>query len=140
MVPPGALRPHATGALRARDAAEADYGWLHRHLVAADLGAGGRVLVLACGDGEGEGAAIIAAAAAEVVVLDVDPLAAGRARSRRRGANLTFREWPPDGLDGLPEDGFDLGVCFDLVPGEAAGGLLDGVARLLGERGVLLLS
>lgn len=140
VVPPGALRPHATGAIRARDAAEVDYGWLHRHLVAADLGAGGRVLVLGCGDGDGEGAAIIAGDAVEVVALDADPLAAGRARSRRRLANLSFREWPPEGLDGLPEDGFDLCVCFDLVPGEAAGRLLDGVARLLGETGVLLLS
>jgi GT2 family glycosyltransferase/SAM-dependent methyltransferase len=138
VVPPGALRPHETGALHARDSAGVDYGWLHRHLVAADLGAGGRVLVLGCGDGEG--AAIIAGAAAEVVALDADPLAAGRARRGRRAANLTFREWPRDGLNGLSEGGFDLAVCFDLVLDAAAERLLDGVTRLLGESGVLLLS
>ncbi len=138
VVPPGAVRPQEAGALRAGDAAEIDYAWLHRQVLAADLGTGRRVVVLGCGDGEG--AALIAEVAAGVLAVDGDPLAIGRARSRHHSSNLTFREWPRDGLDGLPEGGFDLAVCFDLVPGEAAGRLLDGAGRLLGESGLLLLS
>ncbi|TMD90174.1 MAG: class I SAM-dependent methyltransferase, partial [Chloroflexi bacterium] len=136
VVPPGSLRPRAAAA-RARHSADVDYARLHRHLIAADLASGSRVVVLGCGDGEG--AAIIAETAASVVAVDPDPVILGGARSRHRAPGLTFLEHP-EGAAGLPDGGFDLAVCFDAPAGRAAEGLVAEAARLLADRGLLLLS
>src|SRR5207237_1025064 len=46
----------------------------------------------------------------------------------------------PEGAAGLPDGGFDLAVCFDAPAGRAAEGLVAEAARLLADRGLLLLS
>jgi GT2 family glycosyltransferase/glycosyltransferase involved in cell wall biosynthesis len=115
-----------------------DYARLHRHLVAAELAAGRRALLLGCGDGEG--AALVAGTAAEVVAVVDDPVTVDRARQAHRRPNLRFVHGSPADPGEWAGDGFGFVAQLDTgLPLDAGDGLLGAVVALLDPTGTVMV-
>jgi SAM-dependent methyltransferase len=119
---------------------EIAYEHWHRYAFARAFARGRRVLDAACG--EGYGSALLARAGGDVLGVDIEPAAVAHARARYAGVpGLRFEAGDATALDALPEAGFDLIVSFETLEHvQAHERLLDGFARLLAPRGLLLIS
>jgi O-antigen biosynthesis protein len=115
------------------------YEHFHRYLWAARLLAGRRVLDL--GSGEGFGAAMLAREARAVLGIDVDPLAVEHARENYGRAGLEFDVGSALDLSALAAGSFGAVVAFEMIEHVSEHErLLDEVARVLAEDGLLIVS
>jgi 2-polyprenyl-3-methyl-5-hydroxy-6-metoxy-1,4-benzoquinol methylase/glycosyltransferase involved in cell wall biosynthesis len=116
------------------------YEHLPRYDYAARLAVGARVLDFGCGSGYG--AKRLAMTARRVLAVDLDEGALEFARTRHIQANLEFAR-NTDLATSLPEAGFDLITCFEVIehiPAAAQAALVAQFARLLTPDGILLIS
>lgn len=115
------------------------YEHLHRYYFAADLADGMRVLDL--GSGEGYGSAILAERAKHVLGIELDAAAVDHATTNYPLDNLEFRRASAFELDDLPDESFDLIVCFEVIEHVPTHDeLLTLVRRLLTPNGLFFVS
>jgi len=111
----------------------------HRYAFARRLGAGKRVLDVACG--EGYGSALLAGVAGSVTGIDIDAAAVAHARQRYAAlANVSFAEGSAATLP-LPDASVDVVVSFETIehlPRADQPRMLAEIARVLTEDGVLV--
>lgn len=115
------------------------YEHYHRYAFARALATGKRVADVACG--EGYGSALLAQTAASVVGLDISDQAIAHARARYAGHdNLRFELGDASTLC-WPDGSLDLVTSFETLEHlHEQDALVAGFARVLDERGVLLIS
>jgi GT2 family glycosyltransferase/SAM-dependent methyltransferase len=115
------------------------YEHFHRYMWAARLVEGRKVLDL--GSGEGFGAAILAGFAAHVVGVDVDERTVEHSKLNYGGKNLEFRVGTALDLSAFGDGSFGAVVAFEIIEHvQDQERVLDEVARLLGDDGVLVVS
>ncbi len=114
------------------------YEHYHRYFFARHLATKKAVLDLGCG--EGYGSHLLAGVAERVTGVDLSAEAVEHARSRYVGANLEYRV-ADCRTTGLPDQHFDLVVCFEMVEHIADHDrLLSEVRRVLKKNGVFVVS
>ena len=113
----------------------------HRYAFARRLGAGKRVLDVACG--EGYGSALLAGVAGSVTGIDIDAAAVAHARQRYAAlANVSFAEGSAATLP-LPDASVDVVVSFETIEHLRRADqprMLAEIARVLTADGVLVMS
>jgi GT2 family glycosyltransferase/SAM-dependent methyltransferase/glycosyltransferase involved in cell wall biosynthesis len=115
------------------------YEHFHRYLWAAQLVGGRRVLDL--GSGEGFGAALLSESATQVVGVDVDALTVEHSTLNYAGPNLEFKEGTAVDLTAFDDGSFDAVVAFEIIEHvNEQERVLEEVARLLGDDGILVIS
>jgi GT2 family glycosyltransferase/SAM-dependent methyltransferase len=115
------------------------YEHFHRYLWAAELLSGRRVLDL--GSGEGFGAAILAESAEHVIGLEIDELTVEHSRLNYAGPNLEFDLGTALDLSSYEDGSFGAVVAFEIIEHvREQEQVLDGLSRLLGEEGILIIS
>jgi GT2 family glycosyltransferase/SAM-dependent methyltransferase len=115
------------------------YEHFHRYMWAARVVEGRRVLDL--GSGEGFGAAILAESAAHVVGVDVDERTVEHSKLNYGGSKLEFQVGTALDLSGFEDGSFGAVVAFEIIEHvQDQERVLEEVARLLGDEGVLVVS
>jgi GT2 family glycosyltransferase/SAM-dependent methyltransferase/glycosyltransferase involved in cell wall biosynthesis len=115
------------------------YEHFHRYMWAARVVEGRRVLDL--GSGEGFGAAILAGSAGHVVGVDVDERTVEHSKLNYGGANLEFHVGTALDLSTFGDGSFGAVVAFEIIEHvQDQERVLDEVARVLGEDGILVVS
>ena len=115
------------------------YEHLHRYLWAAQLVTDRRVLDL--GSGEGFGSAILSEAASSVLGIDLDELTVQHSQLNYSARNLTYEVGSALELSSFEDGSFDAVVAFEVIEHVAEQELvLDEIARLLGDDGVVIVS
>ncbi len=115
------------------------YEHFHRYMWAARVIEGRRVLDL--GSGEGFGAAILAGSASHVVGVDVDERTVEHSKLNYGGANLEFQVGTALDLSVFEDGSFGAVVAFEIIEHvQDQERVLDEVARLLGDDGLLVVS
>ena len=115
------------------------YEHFHRYMWAARVIEGRRVLDL--GSGEGFGAAMLAGSAAHVVGVDVDERTVEHSKLNYGGPDLEFQVGTALDLSAFEDGSFGAVVAFEIIEHvQDQERVLDEVARVLGEDGVLVVS
>lgn len=115
------------------------YEHFHRYMWAARVVDGRRVLDL--GSGEGFGAAILAGSAAHVVGVDVDGRTVEHSKLNYGGSNLEFQVGTALDLSAFEDGSFGAVVAFEIIEHvQDQERVLDEVARVLGDEGILVVS
>jgi SAM-dependent methyltransferase len=115
------------------------YEHLHRYHFAKLVAADRRVLDL--GSGEGYGSAILAETAADVLGVDIDAEAIEHARRTYARPNLRFEIGSIEALGTIPDDAFDVVVCFEVIEHvREHDPVIAAVRRVLSPGGVFLVS
>jgi O-antigen biosynthesis protein len=115
------------------------YEHFHRYMWAARVVEGRRVLDL--GSGEGFGASILAGSAAHVVGVDVDERTVEHSKLNYGGANLEFHVGTALDLSPFEDGSFGAVVAFEIIEHvQDQEQVLDEVARVLGDEGILVVS
>ena len=112
----------------------------HRYAFARRFVAGRRVLDVACG--EGYGSALLAQTAADVVGVDIDAAAVAHAAACYGAPNVRFMAGSAAALP-IRDGAADAVVSFETIehlPADAQAAMIAEFARVLGERGVLVIS
>ncbi len=115
------------------------YEHFHRYMWAARVIEGRRVLDL--GSGEGFGAAILAGSATHVVGVDVDERTVEHSKLNYGGPDLEFQVGTALDLSCFEDGSFGAVVAFEIIEHvQDQERVLDEVARVLGEDGILVVS
>lgn len=115
------------------------YEHFHRYMWAARVVEGRRVLDL--GSGEGFGASILAGSATHVVGIDVDERTVEHSKLNYGGANLEFHVGSALDLSTFEDGSFGAVVAFEIIEHvQDQERVLDEVARVLGDDGILVVS
>ncbi|HEX4114942.1 MAG TPA: glycosyltransferase [Solirubrobacteraceae bacterium] len=115
------------------------YEHFHRYMWAARVVEGRSVLDL--GSGEGFGAAILAEFATHVVGVDVDERTVEHSKLNYGGPNLEFHVGTALDLSAFEDGSFGAVVAFEIIEHvQDQERVLDEVATLLGDEGILVIS
>ena len=115
------------------------YEHFHRYMWAARVIEGRRVLDL--GSGEGFGAAILAGSATHVVGVDVDERTVEHSKLNYGGPDLEFQVGSALDLSTFEDGSFGAVVAFEIIEHvQDQERVLDEVARVLGDEGILVVS
>jgi len=115
------------------------YEHFHRYMWAARVVGGRKVLDL--GSGEGFGAAILAESATQVIGVDVDERTVEHSKLNYGGPNLEYRTGTALDLSAFETGSFGAVVAFEIIEHvQDQERVLEEVARLLGDDGVLVVS
>jgi O-antigen biosynthesis protein len=115
------------------------YEHFHRYMWAARIVEGRTVLDL--GSGEGFGAAILAGSASHVVGIDIDQRTVEHSKLNYGGTNLEFHVGSALDLSSFEDGFFGAVVAFEIIEHvQDQERVLDEVARVLGEDGILVVS